>query len=80
MIRIEKSTRLKAVEIIDKASAFFGRDGEGLTQQERGMCCVSFAGGGGYVAVTVVDEDRQRVVDVESREFEYQARQFLNTI
>ena len=80
MIRIEKSTRLKPAEIIDKASAFFGNDGEGLTQKERGICCVSFEGGGGYVAVTVADEDRQRVVDVESREFEYQARQFLNTI
>jgi hypothetical protein len=80
MIRIEKSTRLKPAEIIDKASAYFGKAGEGLEEKERAMCCVSFEGGGGYVAVTVADEDKHRVVDVESREFEYQAKQFLNAI
>ena len=80
MIRIEKSTRLTPAEIIDKASAFFGKSGEGLDEKERGTCCVSFEGAGGYVAVTVAEEDKQRVVDVESREFEYQAKQFLNTI
>ena len=80
MIRIEKTTRLTPTQIIEKATAYFGNDGEGLTQKERGMCCVSFEGGGGYVAVTVADEDKHRVVDVESREFEYQAKKFLNTI
>jgi hypothetical protein len=80
MIRIEKTTRLTPAEIIEKATAYFGNGGEGLMQKERGMCCVSFEGGGGYVAVTVADEDNHRVVDVESREFEYQAKKFLNTI
>ena len=80
MIRIEKSTRLKPAEIIDRASAFFGDDGEGLTQKERGACCVTFEGGGGYVAVSVADQDKHRMVDIESREFEYQTKQFLNTI
>jgi len=80
MIRIEKSTRLTPTEIIDKAAAYFGDDGEGLVEKERGMCCVSFEGGGGYVAVSVADDDKRRVVDVESREFEYQVKNFLNTI
>jgi hypothetical protein len=80
MIRIEKTTRLTPAEIIEKASAFFGDAGQGLNEKERGHCCVSFEGGGGYVAVSVADEDKHRVVDVESREFEYQAKQFLNTI
>ena len=80
MIRIEKSTRLRPAEIIDKASAYFGSGGEGLAEKERGKCCVSFEGGGGYVTVTVADDDTHRVVDVESREFEYQVKQFLNTI
>ena len=80
MIRIEKSTRLTPAEIIDRASAFFGSSGEGLDEKERGKCCVSFEGGGGYVAVTVADEEKHRIVDVESREFEYQAKQFLNRI
>jgi len=80
MIRIGKSTRLTATEIIDKAAAYFGDGGEGLAEKERGMCCVSFEGGGGYVAVSVTEDDKRRVVDVESREFEYQVKHFLNGI
>jgi hypothetical protein len=80
MIRIAKSTRLNSADVIDKASTYFGKLGEGLEEKERNKCCVSFEGAGGYVAVSVVDEDNRRMVDVESREFEYQAKQFLNTI
>ena len=29
---------------------------------------------------SVVDEDKHRMVDVETREFEYQAKRFLETI
>ena len=80
MIRIAKSTRLKSAEVIEKASIYFGKQGEGLEEKERNKCCVSFEGAGGYVSVSVVDEDHRRMVDVESREFEYQAKRFLNTI
>jgi len=80
MLRIAKPTRLTTAEIIDKASTYFGKEGEGLEEKEHNMCCVSFEGAGGFVAVSVVDEDNRRMVDVETREFEYQAKQFLNTI
>ena len=80
MIRIAKQTRLKSEDIIDKASRFFGEGGEELEEKERNRCCISFEGAGGYVAVTVVDEDKHRVIDVETREFEYQAKAFLKRI
>jgi len=80
MLRIAKQTRLKAEDIVRKASAYFGEGGENLTEKERNPCCVSFEGGGGYVAVSVSDEDKHRVVDVETREFEYQAKRFLELI
>jgi hypothetical protein len=80
MIRIAKSTRLTSEDVIAKAVAYFGKQGEGLEEKERNHCCVSFEGAGGYVAVYVVDEDTGRMVDVETREFEYQAKQFLNHI
>ena len=79
MIRIAKTSRLTPAEIIDKAATFFGKKGQGLQEKERNMCCISFEGGGGYVAVSVADEDKRRMVDVESREFEYQAKLFLKT-
>ena len=77
MIRIAKQTRLKTPDIIVRAAKFFGEGGEGLEEKERNPCCISFEGAGGYVAVSVVDENKHRTVDVESREFEYQAKRFL---
>jgi hypothetical protein len=43
-------------------------------------CCISFEGAGRYVAVSVVDEEKYRITDVETREFEYQVKRFLETI
>jgi hypothetical protein len=80
MIRIAKTSRLTTDEIIRRASAFFGEGGEGLKQTSRQDCCVSFAGGGGHVAVFVVDDKTHRTVEVESREFEYQAKRFLESV
>ena len=80
MIRIAKASRLTTDEIIHRASAFFGEGGEGLKQTNRQDCCVSFAGGGGHVSVFVADENTHRTVEVESREFEYQAKRFLVSV
>ena len=80
MIRISKKSRLDPDEILVKASRYFGKDGEGLDETERGSCCISFSGAGGYVNVTVSEKTNQREVDVEAREFEYQAKQFLGSL
>ena len=80
MIRIAKNTRLKPEDIIERASKYFGKGGQELTETQRNLCCISFEGIGGYVAVSVTEENNYRTVDVESREFEYQARQFLDKI
>ena len=80
MIRIARQTRLKPADILDRASDYFGEGGQALEEKIRNPCCISFEGAGGYVAVTVVDEDKRRMVDVETREFEYQAKRFLEKI
>ncbi len=80
MIRIAKQTGLKPPDIIGRASEYFGKGGEGLEEKERNPCCISFEGAGGYVAVSVVEEDKHRTVDIESREFEYQVKRFLETV
>jgi hypothetical protein len=80
MIRITRQTRLKPAAIIDRASDYFGEGGKGLEEKERSLCCISFEGAGGYVAVTVVDEDNHRLIDVETREFEYQVKRFLERL
>jgi hypothetical protein len=80
MLKIAKQTGLVPEEVIDRASKFFGKGGEGLEEKERNQCCISFEGGGGYVSISIDDEEKQRMVDVETREFEYQAKQFLGKL
>ena len=80
MIRMVKQTRLKPEEIIDRAVEFFGENGEQLDERDRNPCCVYFEGGGGYVAVSIVEESKKRTVDVETREFEYQVKGFLKML
>jgi hypothetical protein len=80
MIRVSKKTKLRPNEVVKRASIFFGKGGEELKETERGACCISFEGAGGYVAVSIVDEEKHRVVDVEAREFEYPAKRFVETL
>ena len=80
MIRMSKTLRLKPEVILEKASRYFGKGGEGLDETERGPCCISFSGAGGYVTVTVSERDNQREVEVETREFEYQVKRFLESV
>ena len=80
MIRIAQQTRLAPADIIERAAKFFGQGGEELTETERNLCCINFEGTGGHVAVSVADDAKHRTVDVEAREFEYQAKQFLQKL
>jgi hypothetical protein len=80
MLKIAKQTGLVPEEIIDRALKFFGKGGEGLEEKERNPCCISFEGGGGYVSISIDDAEKHRLVDVETREFEYQAKQFLGKL
>ena len=80
MIRISKQTKLHPHQIIAKAEHFFGKKGEGLVAKDRTPCCISFVGGGGFVSVSVVDEQKTRTVDIETREFDYPAMKFFQSL
>ena len=80
MIKITKKTKLASEEVIDRASKFFGKGGEGMEEKERNPCCLSFEGAGGYVSISIYEEEKHRMVELETREFEYQAKQFMKTI
>jgi hypothetical protein len=73
-------TRRSSAEVLGAAERFFGKGGEGLVQTGRNDCCISFEGAGGHVAVTLSEEGGERSVEVETREFEYPARRFLDQI
>lgn len=63
--------------ILDKAIKYFV-DEVGLKIAEQNSCCVTFNGDKlGYVTVTLAQEDKKFEVTIETREFEYWVKKFV---
>lgn len=80
MIKVSRESKLKPQEVIKKAVAFFGKGGYGLELKEEDGCNAYFEGGGGSVRVTAATSKKGSSVDVESVEWDYQAKQFLEKL
>ncbi len=72
-------TRRKPEEVLHRAEAFFGRDGLGLKQSGNGRG-YHFEGGGGHVDVTACSEDNRTIVELDTREWDYQVREFMRKV
>ena len=73
IIRLSFKTSQKSEEIIESAEQFFLN--MGLKVIEKGDCCINFEGGGGYINVTVSENDVTEV-ELVGREWEYQMKEF----
>jgi hypothetical protein len=80
MLMISKETRLSGEAVLEKASLFFGRGGLGLVETERNSCCIYFEGGGGFVSIKLEEADKHRRVDIETREWEFPVKDFLDRL
>lgn len=81
MIVLEKKTKGKREELLKKAKLFFGPGGEGLTVSSEGDCCIIFQGAGGHVTVSLNEEEAGYIkVQIESKEWDYQAKKFLGIL
>lgn len=81
MTRYSKETRKPPERVLEQALAFFGPGGLGLKVEEQGDCCLRLTGGGGHVLVQIEKEERGRTtVLLETREWDYQVRQFLERL
>ena len=80
MARYSIKTKLGAEEAIKRAMAYFGEGGLGLDAVEQNPCCVSFTGGGGHVTVTAVKGEKKTTVELETREWDYQVKEFMGKI
>jgi hypothetical protein len=80
MLKVGKESKLKPEEAINRAVAFFGPKGHGLEVNDEGNCCVAFTGGGGSVRVSASASKKGSSVDVESVEWDYQTREFLDKL
>ncbi len=80
MLKIETKTKLSPEEAIKKAIAFFGPDGQGMEVKDKGNNCVSFEGAGGGVDVSACIKGKQTSVELASREWDYQVKQFISKL
>jgi hypothetical protein len=80
MLKIGTTTKLTATQAIEKAVAFFGPGGYKLTVKDRKDDYVMFEGGGGGIEISACDSDKGTSVDIITREWEYQVKEFIGTI
>jgi hypothetical protein len=80
MARYGKESRLSPTKIMEKALGFFGPGGLGLKVKEQGEGCATFEGGGGHVVVQACEGGKGSEVDLETREWDYQVKQFMGKI
>jgi len=80
MIRMSAKTKLTPEEVVGRAVTFFGPGGYGLEVKDESPGYVCFEGGGGDIEVTTSAEGKEVSVELVSREWDYQAREFLSNI
>jgi len=88
MARYGKESKLSPAKVLEKAIEFFGPGGLGLEVKEQGEGCATFEGGGGHVFVQACEkgpalsgvEGKGSEVDLETREWDYQVKQFMGRI
>jgi len=77
MISLSKESKLKPQEVIKRAIDFFGAKGYGLILREEDKCSAYLEGGGGGVRISTAETRKGSTVDIEAREWENQAKDFL---
>ena len=80
MLKLNVRTKSKPEEVVKKALEFFGTNGYGLKVTEQSDTCAYFEGGGGVIEVTACSDSKGTSVDMETREWEYQVKEFAGKI
>ncbi len=80
MLSITKDSKQKPESVIKSAVNFFGPDGYGLQIKEQAEDTVYLEGGGGGVRIYAAETKKGSKIDVETREWENQVKDFLASI
>jgi hypothetical protein len=80
MLKLNVRTKRNPDEVVKKALEFFGPGGYGLQVTEHSDTCASFEGGGGSITVVTCTDNQGTSVDLETREWEYQVKEFARKI
>jgi hypothetical protein len=76
-MRYQVTTKLSPPEALQRAIKHFGTQGVGLQLVDQNDTCVSFEGGGGHVSIVACADDNYTTLEVETREWDYAVRQFM---
>jgi hypothetical protein len=74
---ISKKSVQKVVEAVDQ---YFGANGLGLKNNSQDNCCLSYTGGGGYVSITIKDNNGKIEVELDVIEWDAHIPGFLRKI
>ncbi len=80
MLNLVTKTKKSPEEVIKRAVTFFGPGGYGLKVTEQNPNCASFEGGGGMVEIKVSAEGKQTSVELASKEWDDQLKEFARKI
>jgi hypothetical protein len=78
-MRYEVTIALPLPEALERASAHFGPQGEGLEITGRDDRSIVFHGGGGYIAVTA-QSGENTVLELETREWDRAVQEFMRQV
>jgi len=79
MLKLDVKTRLSEEQLKQRTKSFF-KDDLGLNITAEASDCVTFAGGGGYVTASFSRDQEATLVELETREWEEQAKQFARAV
>jgi hypothetical protein len=80
LLRMGKQTDKRPEEVVETAVRFFHEE-RGLEKVSQTAVSARFEGGGGFVQVQAAPEDNGGAeIDVQSREWSYDVRKFLETV
>ena len=80
MLSLSAKTKLKPEQVIKQAVDFFGPKGYKLNVTNQAVDYIVFEGGGGGVEVTTSVDGKQTSVDLVSREWDYQVKEFMTKL
>jgi len=80
MLSLSTKTKLKPEQVVKRAVDFFGPKGYKLNITNQSADYAVFEGGGGGVEVRTSVESRQTSVDLVSREWDFQVKEFMGKL
>ncbi|MDX9865019.1 MAG: hypothetical protein RBT34_09460 [Anaerolineaceae bacterium] len=80
MSRYSTTSKWSAEKISAAAQDYFGEKGLGLKNTSQDDCCLSYTGGGGYVSITIKENNGKNYVELDVSEWDNHIASFLRKI